>query len=649
MQLSDAKQVSAQDSVTLGAAQARLNLQHEKRNPRTRFPEIGPNIRHTVTRPSIAGRNQQDASIPSISQDDGSISDNRPNPTAKYVSAILAWNNATATQVLKHLCRNDQQAEKPSSVNLSNAQSNNSVSQQHHRPSIAINGPRKSKYDRNSLAVRNGRRRFSSHLLKDELSNLRFNASVARHDSTTQSECEESPSQPVSDAVPDDPQPSCESLPLPPPAASESPRDYAELWRQAVERIIIMVRAARAVAKQNDVEGVHEPHGMSATAIGFSLDEFRRTNTKEVALSADALAALGRNPAVRTPADLRVLEKLADAFDIFAKYDPAVRRALARAFGYNKFGPDRTIIRQDHYGQNFYIIASGSVKVVTTNQAGESCVIAKLHAGASFGELAILQNTKRTASVITTTNTEFLWINKKDLLDVLHDESEKDIAEKQSIISNIPYFQQLSASAIKELAISAKFCEVPPNTPIFFEGDVPYHVFIICEGTCRLVKCVTFAEVNMYYHGSRRSIIPYPPHPHADVRYGYKPTHRLLNIGLCSGGDYFGEDSAIANVGTPHQIVHLGNFCDVGECSRFQFSLISKTRVRYMLLSRNTFAKEIISHPLLLNQAGTRAKALKNSLLNIPLVQDLYLKQLKWLNFKKQVVQEIMIAKHRDR
>ncbi|KAJ3206900.1 hypothetical protein HDU82_004246 [Entophlyctis luteolus] len=593
MQLSDAKQVSAQDSVTLGAAQARLNLQHEKRNPRTRFPEIGPNIRHTVTRPSIAGRNQQDASIPSISQDDGSISDNRPNPTAKYVSAILAWNNATATQVLKHLCRNDQQAEKPSSVNLSNAQSNNSVSQQHHRPSIAINGPRKSKYDRNSLAVRNGRRRFSSHLLKDELSNLRFNASVARHDSATQSECEESPSQPVSGAVPDDPQPSCESLPLPPPAASESPRDYAELWRQAVERIIIMVRAARAVAKQNDVEGVHEPHGMSATAIGFSLDEFRRTNTKEVALSADALAALGRNPAVRTPADLRVLEKLADAFDIFAKYDPAVRRALARAFGYSKFGPDRTIIRQ--------------------------------------------------------TNTEFLWINKKDLLDVLHDESEKDIAEKQSIISNIPYFQQLSASAIKELAISAKFCEVPPNTPIFFEGDVPYHVFIICEGTCRLVKCVTFAEVNMYYHGSRRSIIPYPPHPHADVRYGYKPTHRLLNIGLCSGGDYFGEDSAIANVGTPHQIVHLGNFCDVGECSRFQFSLISKTRVRYMLLSRNTFAKEIISHPLLLNQAGTRAKALKNSLLNIPLVQDLYLKQLKWLNFKKQVVQEIMIAKHRDR
>ncbi|KAJ3055497.1 hypothetical protein HDU99_007553, partial [Rhizoclosmatium hyalinum] len=105
--------------------------------------------------------------------------------------------------------------------------------------------------------------------------------------------------------------------------------------------------------------------------------------------------------------------------------------------------------------------------------------MAHLHPGDSFGEVALLNDIKRNASVVTKTDVDLLWINREDFMAVLKEEAIRDIEEKETFIASIPYFGQLDRASVNQLAATAKFREVPPNTQIFCEGDKPSNLFIV--------------------------------------------------------------------------------------------------------------------------------------------------------------------------
>ncbi|KAI9341934.1 cyclic nucleotide-binding-like protein [Obelidium mucronatum] len=439
-------------------------------------------------------------------------------------------------------------------------------------------------------------------------------------------------------------------------------------WHWAAQRILSLIKTTN-MFKTNDKEEdnkkeklkqleeeveAFESHGITASAIGFNMLQYKLSEKKSVlSLTNQMLQALSKETWARSKSDLGALEKLFNSLSVFAKYDPGVRKALSRVIRFSHFGPRRVIIKQGHPGQCFYIVAAGILEVKQSQillprvednntQQNDASIIAHLHSGDSFGEVALLNDMKRNATVVSKTNTDLLWINREDFMVVLKEEAIRDIEEKQTFIASIPYFGQLPASSISQLASTAKFREVPPNTKIFSEGDCPGNVFIMCEGTSRLVKCVQFAEVNTYSHGNTHSLTPYPLRPDAHVEYGYKVVTRLLKIGDGGPGDFFGEEAAIANTGTPHQIIHLGSQgVNVDKFSKFQFSLISNTTVRYVLLNRHTFAREIILQPQLLNQAAMRVKALESGLINIPLIQEMYLNQIAWTKYKKTVSHQV--------
>ncbi|KAJ3112467.1 hypothetical protein HK100_002322 [Physocladia obscura] len=447
-------------------------------------------------------------------------------------------------------------------------------------------------------------------------------------------------------------------------------------WRWGIRRVLAFVRA-RSIFTRKPVAPVPPPlpvaagdgkakvidgsrfgsvFGSTGEAIGFNVCDYRAKKTRDASeaklrgavpsvllmLGAHMRTALMKDMRFRTVKDLAELEKLANDLPVLAKYDGGVRRALSKVMGFSHFGPRRTIIREGHSGQNFYIIMSGSAQVITFDH-NETQILTNLSAGESFGELALLNNMARKATIVSKTDIDLLSINREQFMAVLQEEAIRDMREKQQVIESIPYFAQLSPSAIQQLTSTAKFREVPANTEIFIEGDFP------SSG---------LAEINYYssssIHGNKHSLAPFPfdaspttttAKTKIRAKYGYKTTDRLLRIGISGPGDFFGEDAAIASVGTPHQIVHLGNFCNVDRIARCQFTLVSNTRVKYAVLNNRTFTKEIVMHPQLLNQAGERAKALEAGLVNVGEIQDMYLKHMRWIKYKKQVVEEACSGK----
>jgi CRP-like cAMP-binding protein len=77
-----------------------------------------------------------------------------------------------------------------------------------------------------------------------------------------------------------------------------------------------------------------------------------------------------------------------------------------------------TIIREGDVGSEMYVVFSGGVEIQKETRAGDSytVVILKAEYNVFFGELALVDDDKRSATVIATEDSEFLVITKEDFV-----------------------------------------------------------------------------------------------------------------------------------------------------------------------------------------------------------------------------------------
>lgn len=83
-----------------------------------------------------------------------------------------------------------------------------------------------------------------------------------------------------------------------------------------------------------------------------------------------------------------------------------------------RYPKDATIVQEEEEGDAFYLIRSGFVKV-TRQRPGKDLVLAYLREGQYFGEMALLHDEKRIASVLAITDTEVIRITKDDFHELL--------------------------------------------------------------------------------------------------------------------------------------------------------------------------------------------------------------------------------------
>lgn len=82
------------------------------------------------------------------------------------------------------------------------------------------------------------------------------------------------------------------------------------------------------------------------------------------------------------------------------------------------FAANETIIEEGEYSQNIYLIKSGKVDVIKHNDQGQEVVIGTLTEGEAFGELSIILERPRQATIRARTDTQ-LEIMKPDVVQEL--------------------------------------------------------------------------------------------------------------------------------------------------------------------------------------------------------------------------------------
>ena len=96
--------------------------------------------------------------------------------------------------------------------------------------------------------------------------------------------------------------------------------------------------------------------------------------------------------------------------------------SLARRFVEREYGVGEVIVTQDKGGEGFFVIVSGGAEVIREQTDGSKTQVNTFGPTDFFGELALLDDGLRTASVITTEATKCLVLTRWDFLAVLKED-----------------------------------------------------------------------------------------------------------------------------------------------------------------------------------------------------------------------------------
>jgi CRP/FNR family transcriptional regulator, cyclic AMP receptor protein len=98
-----------------------------------------------------------------------------------------------------------------------------------------------------------------------------------------------------------------------------------------------------------------------------------------------------------------------------------VRRRVLAGARLRRFARGEVVFHEGDPGDTLHLIAKGRVAVRTTTALGDTATLAVLGAGDFFGELALLEERPRTASIVALEKTETLALHRDDFDEISRD------------------------------------------------------------------------------------------------------------------------------------------------------------------------------------------------------------------------------------
>ena len=141
------------------------------------------------------------------------------------------------------------------------------------------------------------------------------------------------------------------------------------------------------------------------------------------------------------------------------------------------------VFNQDDPASCFFIIKEGEIAVEI--DGNEKKRVAK---GGNFGELALLYNAPRSASIKTLTDCEFWAIDRSTFKSVVSEVTTKQFKENREFLEKVPFFDSMTEKQKESIAGALVPQVFRKGENIISEGDAASSYYIIYSGTAECVK-----------------------------------------------------------------------------------------------------------------------------------------------------------------
>lgn len=192
--------------------------------------------------------------------------------------------------------------------------------------------------------------------------------------------------------------------------------------------------------------------------------------------------------------------------------------------GIKKVEEGDVVIKEGENGDYFYVIDEGEFEAVVKDK-----VVLKYPGGGSFGELALMYNCPRAASVKCKSAGSLWTIDRESFRNIIMIANQKKAAMYEDFLKTVPVLINLTHSERSQIADNLNPTVFEKGTTIIKQGDKDYENFkfyLLVEGEC---QCFFIDE-----DGTR------------------------LDAGMVKKGDYFGEKALMEQSGRAADVVAFG-------------------------------------------------------------------------------------------
>jgi CRP/FNR family transcriptional regulator/CRP/FNR family cyclic AMP-dependent transcriptional regulator len=131
---------------------------------------------------------------------------------------------------------------------------------------------------------------------------------------------------------------------------------------------------------------------------------------------------------------------------LFSSVDDADLTSIASLLIERRFPKHKTIVEEGLPGDYMYIIREGRVSVSKLSEDGREKILEFLEAGAFFGEMSLLDNAPRSASVRALTEARVLALSRSDFLNVLRRSPDLAMAVIQELTRRLRQIDEQASS-----------------------------------------------------------------------------------------------------------------------------------------------------------------------------------------------------------
>jgi CRP/FNR family transcriptional regulator, cyclic AMP receptor protein len=118
--------------------------------------------------------------------------------------------------------------------------------------------------------------------------------------------------------------------------------------------------------------------------------------------------------------DAHQVASLLSKTTLFSRLDEEACLKLARHTNQRVYGAGQVVFVQDEPGDRMFVVAEGSVKLLIRSANGDAAELARLWPYDVFGELALLDGGRRSASAEAVERSVLIAITREELIGLLH-------------------------------------------------------------------------------------------------------------------------------------------------------------------------------------------------------------------------------------
>jgi len=185
----------------------------------------------------------------------------------------------------------------------------------------------------------------------------------------------------------------------------------------------------------------------------------------------------------KTEAQRNIINNALDQNFIFASLGEDERRILLNAMEKIEIGPNENIITQGQEGDYFYIIEKGTFTVLVNDTP-----VATLSDGKSFGELALLYNTPRQATIRSQGPAQLFSLDRDTFRYTLAKSSSERSYHIQHSLSQVPLLSGLTSLQLSKISEAVEIIKFEPGQTVIKKGSEGNIFYMIKEGSVRVTE-----------------------------------------------------------------------------------------------------------------------------------------------------------------